>query len=727
MNTRACKKSLILIILLITASISTLYSQSEAGRMSFGFNFGGVKYWGEFSDNQFWLAGDLFLRYNILANLSLNASAGLANMRYKVDQDVLAKYPDYFGNNATVDITGYKDFPKTIIRDKNSVRINTYEVYLSFNLFASQFFVPYFFAGAGWMNWEPKAGDTGYEGALPNNANSKYTKNKIEFPVGFGFEAYISDNLVLNGKGTFRFTGTDYLDDYQVEGTDKDAFITFGLGFSYYIFGDADYDKDGLTNSHEREIGTDPRNPDTDGDGLKDGQEVKDYFTNPLKPDTDGDNLTDYDEVMKYKTSPINPDTDSDKLNDGEEIARQTNPLKSDTDGDGLIDGDETAKYNTDPLNPDTDGDGLKDGDEVLRYNTNPKLSDTDADHLSDYDEIMNYKTNPLESDTDGDKLKDGDEVLQYKTDPLRQDTDSDGLTDGEEVLTYNTNPVKQDTDDDSLNDGDEVRKYQSNPLIDDTDKDGLNDGEEVLKYQTDPVKPDTDGDKISDGDEVKKYRTSPIKMDTDEDNLNDFDEIFKYKTNPLIPDTDGDTLADGEEVNRTHTDPLKPDTDDDTIIDSKDDCPLVAGVPSLEKGKNGCPEPPKVGTKTDFPDILFIVNSDQFNFDYPGTALNLAKLLEYINQCPQLSVFIEGHSSEEGKKARNNELSDLRAKKVISWLIAQGVAPEKLSGSMGYGSSQPKIKEPTGKALKKISKDDLENIRKQNRRITVKVVKTCS
>lgn len=36
-----------------------------------------------------------------------------------------------------------------------------------------------------------------------------------------------------------------------------------------------DSDNDGLTNEQEAQLGTDPRNPDTDGDGFKDGDEVK--------------------------------------------------------------------------------------------------------------------------------------------------------------------------------------------------------------------------------------------------------------------------------------------------------------------------------------------------------------------------------------------------------------------------------------------------------------------
>lgn len=45
------------------------------------------------------------------------------------------------------------------------------------------------------------------------------------------------------------------------------GFISPGLG-------SGDHDNDGLTNEEERELGTDPFNPDTDGDGVADGVEI---------------------------------------------------------------------------------------------------------------------------------------------------------------------------------------------------------------------------------------------------------------------------------------------------------------------------------------------------------------------------------------------------------------------------------------------------------------------
>ena len=55
--------------------------------------------------------------------------------------------------------------------------------------------------------------------------------------------------------------------------------------------------------------------------------------------DADGDGLADYEEVMIHRTDPRNPDSDYDGLSDGAELALGANPGNPDTDGDGLADG----------------------------------------------------------------------------------------------------------------------------------------------------------------------------------------------------------------------------------------------------------------------------------------------------------------------------------------------------------------------------------------------------
>lgn len=128
--------------------------------------------------------------------------------------------------------------------------------------------------------------------------------------------------------------------------------VTFSDG--EYICTLPDNDNDGLFNIIEEIYGTDPENPDTDGDGLTDYEEVYITGTDPLKYDTDDNGINDADD-----------DSDNDGLSNREEIELGTDPRNDDTDGEGLSDYDELNKYNTDPLKADSDGDTLNDGDEL--------------------------------------------------------------------------------------------------------------------------------------------------------------------------------------------------------------------------------------------------------------------------------------------------------------------------------------------------------------------------
>jgi hypothetical protein len=241
-----------------------------------------------------------------------------------------------------------------------------------------------------------------------------------------------------------------------------------------------DTDHDGLVNRREVAIGTHPRRPDTDDDGLSDGAEVRTYGSSPLSADSDNDGLSDGAEVRTHPTDLLDPDTDGDGLLDARELALGTNPLGRDTDGDGLSDAVEVNTYGTNATLADTDGDGLDDGRELNTYRTNPRNADTDGDGLSDVLEVMTYETDPSDPDTDGDSLLDGMEVSEYRTDPTAADTDGDGLDDGAEMITHDTNPLNADTDGDGLSDGAEVNRYGTDPRAIDTDGDGTSDRLEV-------------------------------------------------------------------------------------------------------------------------------------------------------------------------------------------------------------------------------------------------------
>ena len=71
-----------------------------------------------------------------------------------------------------------------------------------------------------------------------------------------------------------------------------------------------DTDEDGLTDEEEHDLGTDPGNPDSDADGLTDGDEVHVYETDPNNHDSDWDGLGDGEEVHDYGTEPLLWDSD---------------------------------------------------------------------------------------------------------------------------------------------------------------------------------------------------------------------------------------------------------------------------------------------------------------------------------------------------------------------------------------------------------------------------------
>ena len=64
-----------------------------------------------------------------------------------------------------------------------------------------------------------------------------------------------------------------------------------------------DFDMDGLSNREEYVYGTDPSNPDTDGDGLVDSSEVRSYGTNPNVSDAPSGSVTSTLNLTSYTTT----------------------------------------------------------------------------------------------------------------------------------------------------------------------------------------------------------------------------------------------------------------------------------------------------------------------------------------------------------------------------------------------------------------------------------------
>lgn len=162
----------------------------------------------------------------------------------------------------------------------------------------------------------------------------------VDAAVGYAFSARRPLQMGLFLRTALTFAG---------QHSGPDLLLVGGLELSIEVVRRAsglDSDGDGLLDSREAELGTDPNERDSDRDGIDDRTEA-DTGTDPLQRDTDNDGLLDGREDANR----------NGVLDEGE-----TDPRRSDTDGGGMPDPDEVRSSIQDPRNPrddDTDGDGV--------------------------------------------------------------------------------------------------------------------------------------------------------------------------------------------------------------------------------------------------------------------------------------------------------------------------------------------------------------------------------
>lgn len=369
-----------------------------------------------------------------------------------------------------------------------TTKITTGDYRLLLRIFSINAMSPYIYGGGGGLYYQ-------IDLFPPTQTANIENKTWVAFaPVGGGVQFKLFDKVSLDVSGGYNFVISD--DINGVAGGKDDGYFSAmgGLTFTRQL-GNADPDKDGLSNRQEKQLGTDPKNPDSDGDGVSDG-----------------------DEYLRYKS----------------------NPLEVDSDQDGLDDREEAIVHGTDPRRIDSDGDGLTDREEVIVHRTNPLRKDTDGDRVKDTDEINISKTDPKKKDTDDDGLEDGAEIVEHRTDPNKSDTDGDGLTDREEVVAHNTNPRKADSDQDGLTDAEEVKDYFTDPNDPDSDKGTVSDGIEVNRG-TNPL--NAEDDLVLDVDEIgSKLVLDGIIFETGKANISNQSELILEKAfNTLVayPDID--------------------------------------------------------------------------------------------------------------------------------------------------------------------------------------------
>ena len=118
---------------------------------------------------------------------------------------------------------------------------------------------------------------------------------------------------------------------------------------------------------------------------------------------------------------------------------------------------------------------------------------------------------------------------------------------------------------------------------------------------------------------------------------------------------------------------------------------PVVVGV--LVDDDDGCPDEALARVDVERREIVIL---DKVYFDYDRASLQgastpvLEAVLQVLRAYPDIAkVEIQGHTDSRGDAAYNLRLSQARVESVLEWLVARGIARERLV-ARGYGESQP-------------------------------------
>ena len=241
---------------------------------------------------------------------------------------------------------------------------------------------------------------------------------------------------------------------------------------------------------------------------------------------------------------------------------------------------------------------------------------------------------------------------------------------------------------------------YQSRPK--DKDEDGVLDKVDGCPEVPGPIEnngcpwPDTDGDQVLDKD----------------DNCPDEAGIIENNGCPW-EDTDNDGVLDKDDNCPEEAGVIEnqgcpwPDTDADGVLDKDDNCPEVPGTVA----NNGCPELTEEVQKTlneYAKTILF--NSGKATIKIESTNV-LVDIIKILNEYPNATFTVEGHTDSIGSVPANQKLSEERALSVKNFLVDKGIESARLT-AIGHGESKP------------IATNMYKAGRAENRRVEINLVK---
>ncbi len=191
--------------------------------------------------------------------------------------------------------------------------------------------------------------------------------------------------------------------------------------------------------------------------------------------------------------------------------------------------------------------------------------------------------------------------------------------------------------------------------------------------------------------DDIYSFLLPPLKF-------NITGEVRDEETNEIIPDatvksisSDGVTLETTTQDDGSFKFMLKPATD-------------YVFIASAENYLNGKERETTKGLdkSRDFTTTIYLASIEKpielpnIFYDFakwdlrPESMVSLDKLVETLNDNPNITIELMSHTDSRGSAQANIELSQKRAQSVVDYLIEKGIKADRLTAK-GYGESQPK------------------------------------
>ncbi len=211
----------------------------------------------------------------------------------------------------------------------------------------------------------------------------------------------------------------------------------------------------------------------------------------------------------------------------------------------------------------------------------------------------------------------------------------------------------------------------------------------------------DSDGDGVHDGNDRcpntpagAPVDASGCELDSDRDGVKDSKDKcpgtpagVRVNADGCAVDSDGDGVSDDKDKcpgtprgAKVDANGCELDGDKDGVVDRLDECPNSPAGAQVDV--KGC----EIKDEIKLPGVNFESNSDRL---LPGAEGVLNDAAATLRKNPSIRVEVQGHTDSDGAAEYNESLSARRAATVHDYLVARGVAADRMT-VRGYGESQP-------------------------------------